>query len=187
MAGERVFFDELAGPGDGIFEFLEGSPRAKYLRLVEQIYRILADLHDRVATVVVEVGEATSEEDAAIILQALDADNLRDQLKAQKLCDRLEKLGIQLRDVLPKTIPSGPEAETLGQLSTELEGREQRTADMYADRLWDLRSLAWPGSAASVPLSDIKAKADDIAKELLLQKAGFDLMRKKAHEKSRRI
>lgn len=186
-----TFFDELARPGDQIFEFLEGNQsgrdRATYLKLVADIYQTLAKIHDHVMDIVVAVGEATSVPEAATILQRLDGDSLRGQLKTQELCDELERLGIQLRDALPPTVPGGSGMQALRQLSEELEGRERRTAEMYADSLWDLRNLAFPGSPSGSSLDEIKAKADQISEELVLQKARFDLLAKRAEEKSRRL
>jgi hypothetical protein len=181
MGDGLEFFGRVARPGDRIFEFLGGSPTAEYLAVLARTYRILGDLHDRVTDVVVSVGEAETVEEAATTLADLDADRLRDALKAQNLCDELETLGHRLRDVI-RAMPAGAEAQTLEELSQELEGRERRTAEMYSERLWDLRSL--PGNAA---MQQIKDKADEIAEELVLQKAGFDLTAKKAEEKARRL
>jgi hypothetical protein len=184
-----AFFDELARPGDQIFAFLEGNQRggdrAAYLHLVADIYRTLARIHDHVTEVVVAVGEARSVEEAAAILQLLDADVLRGQLKTQELCDELERLGIQLRNALPLADPGGSGTQVLRQLSEELEGRERRTAEMYAVRLWDLRNLAFPGSSSGASLEEIKRKANQISEELVLQKARFDLLAKRAEAKSR--
>jgi|GEM_PF-6214872 len=154
-----AFFDELARPGDQIFEFLEGNQRgrdrAAYLKLVADIYQTLAKIHDHVTVVVVAVEEATSEQEAAAILQLLDADSIRGQLKTQELCDELERLGTQLRDALLPAAPAGSGTQVLWQLSAELEGRERKTAEMYAVRLWDLRNLAFSGSPSGTSLDEI--------------------------------
>jgi hypothetical protein len=166
MPGSIRFFDEVANEGRNILRVLGGQPLAEsYLGLVAETYETLAQIHDNVVEVAFRVDQATSIDDAKATLRALGSSEIERELRAQHLCDKLQMLGAHLRD-----------QGLLQELSLSLEGRERATAEMYAENLIELSSLPYTVSG----LDSLIEQVDDISNRLMIQKAEFDFLAKKA-------
>jgi hypothetical protein len=178
------FYDEVARVGSEILEMLAGSSaadRAKddvstYLDLVAQIYNLLTQVHDQVATVAVRVTVATTLAEARQDLQGIGHTGLEDTFRAMDWCDQFEKLGKDLRPLREDPGLSPNDQKIWDEFCETLEQREGEVAMLYDHKLYDLRRLA----SDDLSLETLKQEVDQILEQLVTQKARFDLLAKRA-------
>jgi hypothetical protein len=126
--------------------------------------------------VAVKTSLAANEAEAREALQELEYDSLVDTFRAQQWCDELERLGHALRPLRHNAELSADDQQIWDQFCQHLEMREGEVAYLYLDRLYDFRQLAH----RDLSLKELKEQVDKISKQLVTQKAEFDLLAQKA-------
>jgi hypothetical protein len=181
MNGSIVFFDRSADVGARILDYLAGEPAGvnvnDYLQLVAEIYETFSQIHESISDVTIEVALAQELQTAQNSLARLRQMGLKDSLKAQQLCDQLEELGREIQATL-LNLPhlDGESLAVLQELSIKLAEREMGAALLYDEALYDLHNLTY----AETNLSFLKTEVDAISQQLVLQKARFDFLARKA-------
>jgi hypothetical protein len=174
------FFDKVGRVGAIILETLGPSVNnymvIAYLDKVEDIYNLLMKIHDEVVEVVIKTDYAKTVDDIKTTLQEVGHDSLKDTFKANKWCDQLQELGIALRPLSIDANLLGSDREIWDEFCTALEQREDEVAKLYYEELLDLRDL--PNKVTDVVL--LKQMLNNIATQLVTQKAKFDLLAKRA-------
>lgn len=175
------YFYSVAAIGSKILQTYGGSPVSsetkQYLKLVEETYKTLAQIHGILLDVMINVDLAQTMKEANEILGRVEQIRLKDVLRAQNLCDKLGQLGDQLRYLPQQEFKLTAEEEiTWEEFYEELYGRESRTADLYSSKLLDLRNLP----VTETNLDTLKTKVNEISNALTIQKAQFDLLARKA-------
>ena len=176
-----TYFNRISGIGSRILKVLGGSPAGAetdhYLALVEEIYQILAQIHDALVDVAIDVSQAETMDEAAQILMRVQQMGLKETMKAQDMCDELQRLGQQLRS-LPYDRYGMAESEKVAwdELCRNLERREGGTSTLYDTKLYELRILPHTETA----LEHLKAVVEEISDLLVIQKARFDHLAKLA-------
>lgn len=176
-----TYFNRVSATGDRILKALGGSPAGfevnYYLTLVTKIYEVLAQIHDCLVDVTIDVSQAQSMDEAIQVLARVQQMALKETLQAQELCDELQRLGQQLSG-LPYDRYGLTEGEkaTWDELCRNLEHREGGTSRLYDEKLYDLRVLPHTESA----LEPLKAKVEEISNLLVIQKAQFERLAKLA-------
>jgi predicted nuclease with TOPRIM domain len=181
IMNEITFFDDVAAVGSRILQVLGGTPPGsdsdRYLQLVEEIYAVLAQIHDGIVDVMIDVSQAQTMQQAVQSLTRVQQMDLRDALKAQSLCDELARLGNALRELPDKVNGLTPgEKQAWDELCQQLERREGGTARLYDLKLYDLRVL--PHNMNT--LGPLKAEVEKICNVLVVQKAQFEYLAKQA-------
>jgi hypothetical protein len=181
MNGSISFFDRSADVGARILDYLAGEPAGvnvnDYLQLVAEIYETFSQIHESISDVTIEVALAQELQTAQDSLARLRQMGLKDSLKAQQLCDQLEELGHEIQATL-LNLPhlDGESFSVLQELSIKLAEREMGAARLYDEALYDLHNLTY----AETNLFFLKDKVDTISQQLVLQKARFDFLARKA-------
>jgi len=179
-----VVFDEFTRVGSEILDTLAG-PSAKtkakddlrrYLSLLDEIYGLLAQVHDKVADVAVRVTLADTLDEARQIMEGVEQASLTDTFRAQDWCDQFEELGHSLREVGQQGGLSPADQQTWDAFCTVLENREAQVAMLFDTNLYELRHLA----DGNPPLDVFKQQVEGITEQLVTQKAEFDLLAKRA-------
>jgi hypothetical protein len=179
---EIAYFDGVASVGAHMLEVIGGAPAApalnRYLELLRETYSVMAQIHDGLIDVTIEVALADSMAEAAQALARLNNVSLRSTMKAQELCDTLGRLGAQLR-LLPPEVLQGltePEKDAWLELCTNLEDREAATSRLYDQKLMELRALPSVHSDLALLKAEVKAASD----QLVVQKGEFERLAKHA-------
>ncbi len=97
-------------------------------------------------------------------------ETLESVFRVNQWCDTLARLGQEARQ-----IPT--HVQTWQTLCDSLERRESEVAQLYEDNLDELRDLR------NLSLNAIQQRADEISKDLVRQKAEFELLAEKAKAK----
>ena len=176
-----TYFDQVSATGARILESLGGSPAGSdvddYLELVGKIYEVLAQIHDGLIDVTIDVSQAQTMEEARQVLAQVEQLGLKEALKAQDLCDELQRLGQQLRGLPYDHYGlTTSEKATWYELFEKLEQREAGTSRLYDEKLYELRTL--PHTDPALP--SLKAKVEEISNLLVIQKAQFERLAKLA-------
>jgi hypothetical protein len=176
------FFDEIVGVGDRYLESLSGipitseSPSHRYLITIQEIYSQLASIHRVVATVAMHASLARDPGELDKALRGVNMDVLERVFQVQQWCNTLERLGLEARKIPLWGGFSPADHNTWRKLSGSLVRRETEVAVLYEDNLEELRDLA----KGNLHPDDIRKRAADISKQLVRQKAEFELLADKA-------
>jgi hypothetical protein len=188
MAEGHDFFSEVSSAGEPLLAAVDGSiangrTKRRYFRTVRQVFEKLSQVHDLVVDVAVDVSQAKDLTEARERVGLLDQMGLEDAIRAEDLCDELDRLGHELRPIIEGVGGlSDADKELWRTVYSELELREERTAELYASHLVDLYNIPYSESS----ISTIKEKVDRITLELATQKAEFEVVAKRARSMSRR-
>ncbi len=184
MNGSIGFFDETARIGAEILKALGSTPATRqYLWHVARIYALMNKIHEDVAAATIEASEASTLDEARQALKRLDHGSLENRFRARNWCDRLQKLGQALRPLGQDShLPKG-DRKIWDEFCTALEHREGEVAMLYDLKLYDLRVLA----DGETSLASLASQAEEISSQLVLQKAQFDYLARKADAMHRRL
>ncbi len=176
-----TFFDRVTTIGSKILQVYGGLPASsetnKYLKLVEEVYKTLSQIHKNLIDVTINADLAQTMDEAKQILGRIQQMGLKDVLKAQNLCDKLGQLGHRSRELPQDKFGfTAEEKDTWDEFCCELEDREGGTARLYDLKLYDLRVL----HDNETNLDTLKTKVNEISNALAIQKAQFDLLAMKA-------
>jgi hypothetical protein len=173
--GEISFFDEVAAVGSDVLNSLGGRDDvAPFLRRTRDVYLLLVDIHDDIVNATVEVSTATSLDEGQRVLNSLHHDALESVFRARRWCDELEALGHDLH-VLPVGVDLD-ENDTWAQFTLALQEREGQVAQLYEDAMYDVLSRARNATS----LDELQNYIDSVSNDLVVQKAKFDLLAKRA-------
>lgn len=177
-----TYFDRVSAVGGKILEALGGSPVGsetdEYLKLVGEIYTKMAEIHDKLVNVTIEVSLAQTPAEAQKALELVQQMGLEEAMRAAEMCDELERLGHQLRQLPYDQFGlTADEKATWDELLQNLEQREGGTSRLYDEKMYDLRVLRYSGN----DLDSIKAKVNEISNALVIQKAQFERLAKVAN------
>lgn len=175
------FFEKVADVGDEILgELGDRDDAAPFLRRTRDVYLLLIEIHDSIVNATVEAGTAASLDDARRVLRSLHHDALESVFRARRWCDELESLGEDLVQ-----LPSGAaiaDLDTWQEFTSALQEREGEVAWLYEDAMYDVL-----GHAENVTsLDELKTFIEGVSSELVVQKAKFDLLAKRAAALARR-
>lgn len=179
--GDVSFFDEVAAVGSELLDELGGRDDVpEFLRRARDVYQLLAAIHDDVVNAAIEVSTARTLDEARHVLRALHHDALESVFRARRWCDEMETLGQDLRQ-----LPSGvtlDRQDTWTQFTETLQQREGEVAWLYEEAMY--RVLSRAESATS--LEELQRYMSSVSDDLVLQKAKFDLLAKRAAAIARR-
>jgi hypothetical protein len=181
------FFDEAARVGEMILVTLGSQSSsgkvAAYFERAAEIYRLMAQVHDKVAGVTVLVSLARNDSEAQDALSQLDRDRLTDVFRARHWCDEFERLGRELMPLAGELGLADADRAVWGDLCGSLIQREGEVARLYEEKLYELRRLL--GSATT--LESLKETVTALSEQLVMQKAKFDLLAMKAEAMRQRM
>jgi len=181
------FFNEIARVGTTILETLGGKPATtvteKYLKNVTQIYNLLSKIHDNIADVAFKVSFAANMDEARETLKEIQSDSLENTFRTLGWCEKLGKLGKKLLPLIEDVDLSEDDQKIWKEFCSTIELREVETARLYDKKLYDFRMLAH----RDISLKALIEKANDISEQLVIQKARFDLLAKKAETMLKRL
>ena len=143
----------------------------------------MAQVHDEVASLAVRVSLASDLDEAHHALGRLDNQHLSEVFRARQWCDEFEWLGKELEPLATELGLAETDQQTWREFCSALAMREGEVAYLYEQKLYDLRLL----QDRFLPIEDLKRTVDGITKHLVVQKANFDLLAKKAEEMRRRL
>lgn len=177
-----TYFDRVSAIGSRILAILGSSPTGSkaddYLGLVAQIYSELAQIHDSLIDVTIDVSQAQTTVEATQALERVQQMGLKRAMQALKMCDDLEQLGKELRKLPDDTRGlTKTEKADWDELCRQLEEREGGTSRLYDEKLYDLRVLRY----TDLKLEPLKAKVEEISSLLVIQKAQFEYLAKLAN------
>jgi hypothetical protein len=174
------YFDRLAGLGGRILNTLGGADRTtvvnEYLRVLSGVYTVLAQIHGHVLDVTLDVGVAKDRAEAEAALERLQALGLESVIRAQDLCNELERLGHQLTGI--EGLSGGGDAAEWEQFRSVLQRREAGTSELYDEKLYELRTLAH----REPDLEALKRIVQEVSHNLVVQKAEFEWLAKRARK-----
>jgi len=179
--GSLSYFDRVSAIGDRMLRVIGGAPATtdtdQYLELVEQIYKALADIHDNLIDVTIEVDQAKTIGEVSDVLERIQQLGIKDTLKAQNMCNELGRMGYQMRGLPSEQLNlNDQEKADWDELSHQLERREGGTAMLYDDKLRELYELG----KSKLGLKSLQAKVAEISDLLVVQKAQFERLAKRA-------
>jgi hypothetical protein len=181
------FFEEVAQVGDHVLDLLGGEPPSRavttYLKHVADIYRLLVAIHDEVSDVTVKASVADNLHDAQQALRSIDHQALEETFRVRRWCDELERLGQALQPLGQEAKLAGNEQQTWNEFCVALERREGEVAWLYDSKLYDIRRLA----DKNLPFDALKSEVKEVSRQLIMQKAEFDLLAKQAEAMLRRL
>src|SRR5262249_19767774 len=90
--------------------------------------------------------------------------------------DKLRQLGTQIRPLMQQVQAADDQKQIWEEFCMRLEFGEVTTAQLYDEKLSELRNLPYRGAS----LDTVQTAANEIARLLSNQKARFDLLAKKA-------
>lgn len=184
MANSHGFFNLAAAAGARLINTVAGTGEAttakRYLNLVQQVFELLARIHDEVLDTVVRVLETPDLAAAKTLIRELDGNSLRDVMKVERLCNELRDKGTQLRPVV-ENLPDLPPADRKALLDVimSFEYGEGETAALYNRQLYDLQTAVDTARGTG----EIQNVLEAAATELSVQKAQFDLVARRAQAK----
>lgn len=178
---EVSFFDEVAAVGSEVLSALGGRDDvAPFVRRTRDVYQLLVEIHDDLMNATVEVATARTLDDGQHVLRSLHHDALESVFRARRWCDELEALGHDLGE-----LPAGVHVGDIGtweQFTTTLQQREGEVARLYEEAMYSVISRA----EAATSLEELQTYMESVSSELVLQKAKFDLLAKRAAAIARR-
>jgi hypothetical protein len=178
---EISFFDEVAAVGGEILTSVGGrNDVAPFLRRTRDVYQLLVEIHDDIVNATVEVGTARTLDEARRVLRSLHHDALEPVFRARRWCDEMEALGQDLH-----TLPAGVYIDgtrTWDEFTVRLQQREGEVARLYEEAMYRVISRA----ESATSLTQLQDYIDGVSAELVLQKATFDLLAKRAAAIARR-
>ncbi len=182
MNGSITFFDRASQVGSLILEAVGGGAKLKakdvkrYLKLVSRIYNLLIKIHNEIIDITIEAGLAKNLETAKKILKQIDQGSLKSTFQAKNWCDTLEELGRALHPIDQDVSLSGDDQKVWDEFCSSLEQREDEVAWLYVNKLTDLNTLAYNATS----LEELTKQVNTICEQLVVQKAQFDHLAKKA-------
>lgn len=178
---EIGFFNEVAAVGGEILSSLGGRDDvAPFLRRTRDVYQLLVEIHDDLLNATVEVGTARTLDDARSVLRSLHHSALESVFRARRWCDELEALGHDLR-----RLPVGiriDDTNTWDEFTSSLQQREGEVAWLYEEAMYRVISRA----ESATSLTELQTYIDSVSDELVMQKARFDFLAKRAAAIARR-
>lgn len=153
---------------------------APFLRRTRDVYLLLIEIHDDLANAAVEVGTARTLDDARRVLRSLHHDALEPVFRARRWCDELEALGEDLQ-----VLPAGVHIDGAGlwqEFTGRLQQREGDVARLYEEAMYGVISRA----ESTPSLTQLQDYMDSVSEDLVVQKAQFDLLAKRAAAMARR-
>jgi hypothetical protein len=169
------FLDEVAAVGREILTSLGGrADVSPFLRRTRDVYQLLIDIHDDIITTTVEVGTAKTLGEGKRVARSLHHDALESVFRARRWCDELQALGDDL-NVLPAGVQID-DIDTWEKFTVTLKQREGDVARLYEEALWEVISRAEQATS----LAELKSYIDSVSDELVMQKAKFDLLARRA-------
>jgi hypothetical protein len=183
MNGSIRFFSEAARVGRRILDTASPDVKKTYLEEVSRIYALLRDIHDLVIDVAIRTGNARDLDQAKRALAGINDVALEGTFRARNWCDRLERLGKAVHPLTKDANLTGRDRDIWEEFCTTLEHREGEVARLYYMKLMDLTSLG----NTEATLATLREKVDKISEELVIQKAGFDFLAKKAEAERDRL
>lgn len=187
MPNQIQFFDEAVRVGGAILAALGDATAddsvASYFERCGKICRLMAQVHDEVASLSVRVSLARDLDEAKHALSRFDNDRLADVFRARQWCDEFERLGKELEPLADELSLADTDRDVWREFCGSLRQREGEVAYLYEDKLYDLRRLKYTQNT----LEDIRDTVDVIAEQLVTQKAKFDLLAMRAEEMRRRM
>lgn len=178
------YLDLVGMVGDGVLDAIGGLPATididPYLDLVERIYTTMAAIHNNLIDMTEQVKDATTPAEASSILKSLDQQGIKDSLKADKMCDALQQMGIEMRSLPVNQLNLTDQEKAIWkELSSELEKREGGTAHLYYSKLNELDNLGQLCKTES-DLKALQAKAAQTTDLLVIQKAQYERLANRA-------
>ena len=177
------YFDRVSTLGARMLSVIGGAGRddvaENYLRVLAEVYAVLAQIHEHVLDVTLDVGVAADRAQAEQALDRLQALGLRDVMRAGDLCDELGRLGQELTGIESL---SGADAADWDQFRRALQDREAGTSRLYDEKLMELRTLP----RREPDLDALKRTVEEVSRDLVTQKAQFEWLAKRARKELER-
>lgn len=177
------YFGRVAGLGDRMLNAIGGTGRdqamERYLAALREVYTRLGQIHEHVLDVTLEVGIARDHAQAAAALDRLQALGLESVMRAAELCNELERLGHELTGIEKLSEADAAEWE---EFRSALQRREAGTSDLYDQKLLELRNLA----RHEPDLDALKRQVAAVSHELVMQKAEFEWLARRADKELQR-
>jgi hypothetical protein len=181
------FFDDVARVGGIILQILGGSDDNQkvlaYLEKVEDIYKLLIQIHDEIVDVIIRSRYANTLKDIRENLKGIEHESLEKVFKAHKWCGEMKQLGIALQPLSIDANLIGTDKLNWDKFCQNLEQHEGAVAMLYHDNLFNIRIL----SNQEMDIEILKQRLDEIADMLVIQKAKFDSLAKRAQSMRNRL